>query len=103
RRRHTRFSRDWSSDVWSSDLVAADAWARAIVGHTSGLVSRRGEIRVLFANDVSAAGTLGRETLSLEPAVEGELSLRGTRELVLEIGRASGRERVRLWGGAGAV
>src|SRR5690606_40021873 len=21
RRRHTRFSRDWSSDVWSSDLV----------------------------------------------------------------------------------
>lgn len=65
------------------DEVAADAWARAIVGHTSGLVSRRGEIRVLFANDVSAAGTLGRETLSLEPAVEGELSLRGTRELVL--------------------
>src|SRR5436309_15550942 len=30
RRRHTRFSRDWSSDVCSSDLVLFDA---VLVGH----------------------------------------------------------------------
>src|SRR5690606_41039685 len=41
RRRHTRFSRDWSSDVWSSDLLAdrqhlADSpevpWQRCVPG-----------------------------------------------------------------------
>src|SRR5690606_40516231 len=35
RRQHTSFSRDWSSDVWSSDLGPADldglwAWAREL-------------------------------------------------------------------------
>ena len=35
--------------------ASADAWARLIVGHTSGVVSRRSEIRVLFANDVALA------------------------------------------------
>lgn len=65
------------------DEASADAWARLIVGHTSGLVPRRAEIRVLFANDVSATGALGSGTLSLDPSVPGELSLRGTRELVL--------------------
>src|SRR5207302_4662333 len=31
RRRHTRFSRDWSSDVCSSDLLALRPWKRADV------------------------------------------------------------------------
>src|SRR5215475_14772883 len=31
RRRHTRFSRDWSSDVCSSDLVASKALSSAVV------------------------------------------------------------------------
>jgi uncharacterized protein YfaS (alpha-2-macroglobulin family) len=65
------------------DSASADAWAKVIVGHTSGLVPRRSEIRVLFANDVTAAAPLGAGTLKIEPAVEGELALRGTRELVL--------------------
>src|SRR5690606_20572687 len=30
RRRHTRFSRDWSSDVCSSDLAALDAGKKAL-------------------------------------------------------------------------
>src|SRR5690606_39387907 len=30
RRRHTRFSRDWSSDVYSSDLVTKDGWSYAL-------------------------------------------------------------------------
>src|SRR5687768_18057214 len=33
RRRHTRCSRDWSSDVCSSDLVAPDLGARARLAH----------------------------------------------------------------------
>lgn len=65
------------------DEAAADAWARVLVGHTSGLVPRRSQIRVLFANDVAAAQALGTATLKIEPAVPGELALRGTRELVL--------------------
>src|SRR5690606_40982035 len=30
RRRHTRFSRDWSSDVCSSDLTGEESWDRVI-------------------------------------------------------------------------
>src|SRR5207253_3324336 len=33
RRRHTRWPRDWSSDVCSSDLVAARAGARITIIH----------------------------------------------------------------------
>src|SRR5207302_110531 len=33
RRRHTRFSRDWSSDVCSSDLVQAEFYSDEVGGH----------------------------------------------------------------------
>jgi len=65
------------------DSASADAWAKVIVGHTSGLVPRRSEIRVLFANDVSGDTPLDASVLKVEPAVKGELALRGPRELVL--------------------
>lgn len=65
------------------DDAAADAWASVLVGHTSGLVPRRSEIRVLFASDLTAEGALGSSTLKVEPAVAGELALRSPRELVL--------------------
>src|SRR6266511_3441839 len=47
RRRHTRFSRDWSSDVCSSDLVAeheavGDSFGRARALLALGIVRRRG-------------------------------------------------------------
>src|SRR5690606_40950557 len=45
RRRHTRFSRDWSSDVCSSDLMlAADVFARidAMLGTFNPLMLRTG-------------------------------------------------------------
>src|SRR5690606_40881761 len=35
RRRHTRFSRDWSSDVCSSDLIDVGDLPRKIVEHQS--------------------------------------------------------------------
>src|SRR5690606_40778023 len=33
RRRHTRFSRDWSSDVCSSDLITENSKMSGFVGH----------------------------------------------------------------------
>ena len=65
------------------DPASADAWSKVIVAHTSGVVSRKSEIRVLFSGDVTAAKPLTAATLALEPAVAGEISLRGPRELVL--------------------
>src|SRR5476651_1650472 len=48
RRRHTRYWRDWSSDVCSSDLVLAAAFARAAVAdHDVGtglLLEHEGEV-----------------------------------------------------------
>src|SRR5207302_7749822 len=43
RRRHTRFSRDWSSDVCSSDLVASEKVT--VVDHGT-MPSKRGSINV---------------------------------------------------------
>src|SRR5690606_40007957 len=43
RRRHTRFSRDWSSDVCSSDLYSGSCSQReAKISEDSGLSGRRG-------------------------------------------------------------
>src|SRR5690606_40843760 len=67
RRRHTRFSRDWSSDVCSSDLASADHVvvlrerdAYALVAVPPGLVEPREE--VVSREDEDA--------LRLEPCVE---------------------------------
>jgi alpha-2-macroglobulin len=65
------------------DTASADAWAKVIVGHTSGVVSRKAEVRVLFSGDVTAVKALTSATLQLQPAVQGQVVLRGARELVL--------------------
>src|SRR5690606_40421964 len=79
RRRHTRFSRDWSSDVCSSDLLLGEIRVQAgdllRIGD-EGLVSRFGELG-----------------LGLEHLVE---------RLHAQIGRASCRERVEISGGGGS-
>lgn len=64
------------------DPAQQQAWATVIAGHTSGVVSRRSEIRVLFSTDVAAddAATL----LAIEPAVRGDASFAGARELVFD-------------------
>src|SRR5690606_39638287 len=41
RRRHTRFSRDWSSDVCSSDLTAKSRSTQAPAGHSPAWCSKR--------------------------------------------------------------
>src|SRR5690606_28540455 len=64
RRRHTRFSRDWSSDVCSSDLVQSPSLepAAMYVGAIVGILSAT----VLFVNsfpDHDADRSKGRRTL----------------------------------------
>src|SRR5690606_39748760 len=84
RRRHTRFSRDWSSDVCSSDLEGRRAVAVTAVEHPAVLDAARW------------LGTAqGAEVIELAVDAEGVLDLDG-----LEIGRASCRERV--WRAVGA-
>src|SRR5690606_40260095 len=92
RRRHTRFSRDWSSDVCSSDLDVAAAYA----------AFERGE----YATSLD----LARRILSTRPAYADMRNLAGISLALLgdsgaaleeldEIGRASCRERVAIRGG----
>src|SRR5690606_40941935 len=87
RRRHTRFSRDWSSDVCSSDLVhdvsvggigvaLVEMAVRSDVGFS---VARIADHRALFAEGPSRV-LLSVPADNLTP--------------VLKIGRASCRERV---------
>src|SRR5690625_6491246 len=78
RRRHTRWPRDWSSDVCSSDLT----WAVLDQRHT----------RMGLDNPVVGAAEYGltmRHPIA-EPTVVAALAAEG------EIGRASCRERVEM-------
>ncbi|MGC4029516.1 MAG: MG2 domain-containing protein [Steroidobacteraceae bacterium] len=63
------------------DPQSADAWSRVIVGHTSGVVPRRTQVRVLFAGDVGT-GQPAASLLAFTPAIDGDLAFRGPRELV---------------------
>src|SRR5690606_41182241 len=47
RRRHTIFSRDWSSDVCSSDLDAGAPLARPVAGIAMGLIKENDKFAVL--------------------------------------------------------
>jgi len=63
---------------------AGDAWSAVISAHTSGVVSRKSDVRVLFASDVlpeAGANVDVKSLLHVEPAVEGELRIKGPREL----------------------
>src|SRR3712207_7042690 len=77
RRRHTRYWRDWSSDVCSSDLD---------LPALRGLRDRRGQLR--------GRGRPGQPAADLSPAARQEPAAgRGPGR---EIGRASCRERVEI-------
>src|SRR5699024_12150632 len=85
RRRHTRSKRDWSSDVCSSDLEDVNqALHRAlkevvpgdILVVSGGGFSERALMGELIAQRAQNAGIIG---------------------MIIEIGRASCRERVEVW------
>src|SRR5690606_41202183 len=82
RRRHTRFSRDWSSDVCSSDL-AAPAFAAVIDERPDEF----GPFNLLAFDGVRLAFASNRPTASNILVAPG----------LHEIGRASCRERVEVW------
>src|SRR5690606_41124415 len=84
RRRHTRFSRDWSSDVCSSDLEHP-----RLLGERGETRERVVHLRRRPVEEVAASGTKERVPRE-EQAVDEE------RE-VPEIGRASCREREERW------
>src|SRR5690606_40024289 len=84
RRRHTRFSRDWSSDVCSSDLleggVAETVVSGALLRVFQALIGGADRLETRFR--IRAAGILVRVVAHRELAIGRQ------------IGRASCRERV---------
>src|SRR2546422_5745368 len=89
RRRHTRCSRDWSSDVCSSDLVDTRLWVTSV-----GPRRATGVLRVEGSNvviDIPQPGLHNLENAAAATLVALEL---GVDPLKVEIGRASCRERV---------
>src|SRR5690606_40227735 len=96
RRRHTRFSRDWSSDVCSSDLST-------ILGKKIGVSV--GSINHLYL--LSVLESLGAtpddvELINTAPPDLGVALQTGGIDVAIEIGRASCRERAETPGGAAA-
>src|SRR5207249_8365913 len=102
RRRHTRSKRDWSSDVCSSDLL----WAVVNTSNGTGIAARIPGLDIAgktgtaqtIANSKSEKGQDHAWFASFAPARDPEVVI-----VVLEIGRASCRERGGRWVGAGGV
>ena len=61
-------------------------WSQFISAHTSGLVSKKAKIRVLFASDVIDQDKVGEtpgSVLRIDPLVDGSLTFSSPREIVL--------------------
>lgn len=63
------------------------AWSTVIAGHTTGLVSRRSDVHILFATDVADTAAAdgaphASPSLSIEPRVAGKVTFSGNRDLV---------------------
>src|SRR5690606_39990398 len=101
RRRHTRFSRDWSSDVCSSDL--SDCKQKSIpfifsaLDPTSNVAGMR--LQPPARTPIAAALSLALATLAAASAVAQPTPS----EPAAQIGRASCRERVWISALAGAL
>src|SRR5690606_40457311 len=81
RRRHTRFSRDWSSDVCSSDLV-----------FSSGFIIGENWVEV---GDDEKEGVQKTVEETTEEYIEEEINLEQMTKSQLKIGRASCRKECR--------
>src|SRR5207253_3912297 len=89
RRRHTRWPRDWSSDVCSSDLYCGPAAAACAAAKARNFGGSRAP--ACFSRSAACWHT---RMLGCPARFEAAW---------LEIGRASCRERVEIWGGAGGL
>src|SRR5690606_40804318 len=100
--RHTRFSRDWSSDVCSSDLTQGDALDFALL--VDGLAAER-EQGITIDVAYRFFGTAARRFIVAdcpghEQYTRNMATGASTADLAIEIGRASCRERVDAAGDA---
>src|SRR5690606_39874213 len=91
RRRHTRFSRDWSSDVCSSDLD--ETGQRPAVALCD--VTQQAQVDALVATALAELGAID--------VLVNNAGLGGYAKLVDKIGRASCRERGGNWLRGGEV
>src|SRR5690606_40628995 len=98
RRRHTRFSRDWSSDVCSSDLEAHQKGQPVLVGTTS--VEKSDAISRLLEKRSVPHNVLNAKQHEREAYIVAQAGMPGA--VTVEIGRASCRERVEQESEAGA-
>jgi alpha-2-macroglobulin len=57
-------------------------WYRYISAFTSGIVSRRSDVRVLFVNSVAETGPAAPGLLEFSPAIDGAAEWKSARELV---------------------
>src|SRR5690606_39484739 len=94
-RRHTRFSRDWSSDVCSSDLLQRLA-SRCGIGRTVVLGSIPLDPVLQWQEQLITDDDVLERQIANPRTVEAftELAARLTDDQAWEIGRASCRERV---------
>src|SRR5690606_39656962 len=96
RRRHTRFSRDWSSDVCSSDLpvtvTVCGTFQFPEVNTSEAGDTLPSPVSVLVMDSVtSAPGRVVRTIVKVSLSPSSDVT-----RLPFEIGRASGRERGEL-------
>src|SRR5690606_40284261 len=96
RRRHTRISRDWSSDVCSSDLMKRSAFHAITVDR---VIDPRAQ-RALYSPNESGADQPTYRARAEAPRTASRRVDRGLREAsrgeCVEIGRASCREREKI-------
>src|SRR5690606_39442948 len=97
---HTRFSRDWSSDVCSSDLDAP-GHVRAQVHGVTGEVARVESLRRASRDKFALPGLRAPSLDDREVAVsQADGALHDAHQIAVhadEIGRASCRERGWVW------
>src|SRR5690606_39745293 len=96
-RRHTRFSRDWSSDVCSSDLVLQQD---RLTLHNEWFSSKVVDLNTIqevryFAGDYILKSDQKQE-FRINTQVLAPSSLEKLEEVLSKIGRASCRERVEV-------
>lgn len=69
------------------DIPAQDAaWSHIISAHSSGMISKKSPIRVVFASDavkVDRVGQSAEKNMTIEPAVKGSIRFANPREIVL--------------------
>ena len=69
-----------------SEIARPDPlWGQFLESHTTGVISRRSNIRVVFATDVASADRIGEDaaaTFTIEPHVDGAVAFTSARELV---------------------